>query len=219
MRFMICSFLLTAATAFALAGLPLAGQTGKDKAKAKDAKTAPAPEPKLTGKETPAELTRKALLKTKVSGVYENERLGEILKDFAEQVDRRWDKPVLWAYGPGFPYSQKITYSCDEKPLDDVLDQLLKKAGGGLGYVVVSKDGDKYDGWVRLTTGGERGTAQGAASAEDEASAAEKLALAKKLLDAGKPASAKPLLDVLVKKYGNTKAGAEAKDLLEKLDK
>lgn len=203
-------------------GLPAEGQTSKDKAKdktkdkTKEARTADQPKP--TGMETPPEYTRTILLKTKVSGSYENETLGEILKDLADQVDMKGEKPVMWTYGMGFPYTQKVTYSCDEKPLDAVLDKLLSKAGG-LGYVVIAKPGDKYDGWVRLTTTGERGMGSGEPSAADEAAAAEKLALAKKLLDAGKTTSAKPLLDVLTKKYPNTKAGAEAKALLDKLDK
>jgi len=121
-----------------------------------------------------------------------------------------------------FPSLKKITFACKDKPLDVVLDQLLTKAGSGLGYVVVSKEGDKYDGWVRLTTTGERGIDKDApspAKVDEEASAAEKLALAKKLIDLGKPTAAKPVLEILVKNYPNTKAGAEAKELLEKLDK
>jgi hypothetical protein len=192
------------------------GQTSKDMPK--DA-------PKATGKETAAaDLTLKKLLKTKVSGSFENIRLGEILKDFGDQVDMKGDDPVLWVYGSDFPYTQKVTYSCNEKPLDDVLDQLLKKAGGKLGYVVISREGDKYDGWVRLTTGGERGFAKPGTPAaptkeSEEAEASEKLALAKKLIDLGKPSSAKPVLEIIVKNYPKTKAGTEAKELLEKLDK
>ncbi|HVL13637.1 MAG TPA: STN domain-containing protein, partial [Gemmata sp.] len=148
-----------------------------------------------------------------------DERLGDILKEFAAQADREADRPVLWAYGPDFPYAKKITIAIKDKPIDEALDLLLQKAGGGLGYVVVSKDGDKYDGWVRLTTTGERGTAEPDPAAEEEATAAERLAVVKRLIDAGKAASAKPLLTIIVKNYPRTKAGMEAKTLLEKLDK
>jgi hypothetical protein len=190
----------------------VAGQTPKDKSK--DA-------PKTAGKESAADFTLKKLLKTKVSGTFEGVRLGEVLKDFADQVDMKGDQAVMWVYGSGFPFDQKVTYSCNEKPLDAVLDQLLKKAGGGLGYVVISKEGDKYDGWVRLTTSGERGIEKpGAPTKESEDSAAaEKLTLAKKLIDLGKPNAAKPVLEIIVKNYPNTKAGAEAKEILEKLNK
>lgn len=126
---------------------------------------------------------------------------------------------VLWTYGPGFPYSQKVTYACKDRPIDVALDELLTKAGGGLGYVIVSKDGDRHDGWVQLTATGERGALLLAATAEEEKTAAERLALAKKLIDGGKPESAKPLLTIIVKKYANTKVAAEAKQLLEQMEK
>lgn len=177
---------------------------------------------KTDGKQTPAEITRTKLLKTKVSGSFQEMRLGDILKELADQVDMQGEQPVMWAYGPGFPFDRKVNFECKEKPLDTVLDQLLNKAGEGLGYVVVSREGDKYDGWVRLTTTGERGVERpgaGAATAEDEASAADKLTLAKKLINIGNPKAAKPVLEILVKNYANTKAGAEAKEILEKLEK
>lgn len=192
---------------------PLEGQVPKDKSKE------PSKEPaKASPKLSPAELTRTKLLKTKVTGTYDNTRLGDILKDWADQVDMKGEQPVMWSYGPGFPYNQKVTFSCTEKPLDDVLVQVLTKANESLGYVVVSKEGDKYDGWVRLTTSGERGT-EIVATAEEETAAAKRLELAKKLVDAGMPDKAKPLLEIIVKNYSNTKAGTEAKELLEKMNK
>jgi len=187
---------------------------------AQPSKDAPKEAMKSAAKDTPAaEFTRAKLLKAKVSGEFTDMRLGEVLKEFAAQVDMKHDQPVMWAYGTGFPFTQKVTFAVKDKPLEVALDQLLTKAGKGLGYVVVSKDGDKYDGWVRLTTTGERGFEPPPASAEDEATAAQRLALAKKLLDAGKPTSAKPLLEILVTKYPTTKAGMEAKELLGKIDK
>lgn len=197
--------------------IPIAAQTPKDKSKdvSKDG-------PKVTGKETPpGEVTRTKLLKTKVSGSFKDVRIGEILKEFADQVDGKADQPVMWAYGSGFPFDRKVNYECKDKPLEDVLDQLLTKAGKDLGYVVVEKEGDKYDGWVRLTTTGERGVDKSNAvpTPNEEESAAKSLALAKQLIEKGKTADAKPVLDILVRKYPKTKAGAEAKEILEKLDK
>ena len=96
----------------------------------------------------------------------------------------------------------------------------MTKAGGGLGYVVVSKDGDKHDGWVLLTTTGERGRVPPPATAEEEKEAAiQLLASAKKLLDAKKDVSAKVLLQLVVKKYPTSTAAKEAKELLAKIDK
>lgn len=166
-----------------------------------------------------ADLTRGKALKAKVSVAATDARLGDVLKEFAAQADMRSDMLILWAYGPGFPFAQKVTYSCKDKPVEAALDELLTKAGGGLGYVVVSKEGDKYDGWVRLTTTGERGAERPPATAEEEKTAADRVALAKKLIEAGKPESAKPLLTIVVQKYGATKAAPEARELLEKLGK
>ncbi len=163
--------------------------------------------------------TRTKLLKAKVTVEFTDARLGEVLKEFAHLVEEKTDQPVMWAYATGFPFAQKVTFSVKDKPLEVALDLLLKKAGGDLGYYVVSKDGDKYDGWVKLTTTSERGFEPPPATAEDEATATERLTLAKKLIDAGKPAAAKPVLEILAKKYPTTKAGAEAKELLGKLEK
>jgi hypothetical protein len=169
-------------------------------------------------KDTPAAaFTRTKLLKAKVSVGYTETAVGEILKEFAHQAETQTDQPVMWAYGPGFAFGKKVTFAAKGVPLDEALDQLLTKAGGG--YVVVSKDGDKYDGWVRLTAGGERGSEPPPADAAEEAEAAAKLGLARKLLDAGKPDSAKPVLEIVARKYPATKAGAEAKELLGKLEK
>jgi hypothetical protein len=194
-------------------GFSVAGQAPKDP---------PKEPPKSSAKDTPAAATTRAkLLKTPVTGNFKDVRLGDILKEFAAQVDMKGEQPVMWAYGAGFPYSQKFTFACKDTPLDAALDGLFAKVGK-LGYVVVSKDGDKYDGWVWLTTGGERGWEKGnepPPSAKEEADAAENLAIARKLIDGGKPAAAKPVLELLVKNAPRTKAGAEAKELLAKFEK
>ena len=167
-----------------------------------------------------AELTRTKALKAKVSIEAREARLGDVLKEFAMQADERADQLIMWAYGPGFPFAQKVTYACKDKPIEAALDELLTKAG--LGYVVVSRAGDKRDGWVLLTAAGERAggppAGDGAGDA-DERSAAERLELAKKLIGGGKPESARPLLTLVVQKYGGTKAAAEAKELLKTLNK
>ncbi|MFO0822770.1 MAG: hypothetical protein U0792_06570 [Gemmataceae bacterium] len=171
-------------------------------------------------KDTPtADVTRTKLLKAKVTVEANNVRLGEILKEFAHQAEESTERELMWAYGMGFPFSQKVTITVKNQPLEVALDQLFNKAGGGLGYVVVSKEGDKHDGWVRLTTTGERGIETPPPGAAEEAEAGRKLALAKKLLDAGKAASAKPVLEIIARTYPGTKAGAEAKALLEKIEK
>jgi hypothetical protein len=204
---------------------PASGAAQKDEKKddkkaEKDSKGAT----KDTGKPTPAaELTRTKALKAKMSVSFTNARLGDVLKEFAAQVDMKADTQLLWTYGTGFPYSQKVTYSCKDKPLEVALDELFKKVEG-LGYIVVSKDGDKHDGWVLLTTTGERGFEKGAepppkATEAEETDAVDKLALAKKLIDVGKNEQAKTVLTFIIKRYPGAKATTEAKELLAKLEK
>lgn len=179
-------------------------------------------------KDTPAaERTRTKLLKAKIT-VNFNGTLRDLLKELAGQAEMEHGKPVMWTYGDDIKANQTVAFECQNKSLDDVLDALFKKPG--LGYVVVSQDDDRRDGWVRVTVGDERGFAKGTAApktppattteaTDDESVAAAKLATAKELIAGGKAASAKAILTLVTKKYPATKAGKEAKELLEKLDK
>jgi hypothetical protein len=212
----------------ALAAYPLGIGFGCPEPAARAAGAAPQPAdkavPKEAAKPTPAaELTRTKSLQAKMSVAFTDARLGDVLKEFAAQVDMKAETQLLWAYGPGFPFAQKVTYTCKDQPLEEALDELFKKVGG-LGYVVVSKDGDRRDGWVRLTTTGERGYEKGAepaakATEAEEAEAAEKLTRAKKLIESGKDELARTELRYVLKRYPGTRAAAEAKKLLAKLDK
>jgi hypothetical protein len=178
-------------------------------------------------KDTPAaQQTRTKLLKAKITVNFAGTPLRDCLKELAAQADMEAGKHVMWTYAADIQPAQPITFECRDKPLDDVLDTLFKKAG--LGYVVVSQENDRRDGWVRVVLGDERGYAKGMpapktpageAETEDEKLAATKLATAKELVEAGKGATAKPLLSLIVRRYPTTKAGIEAKALLEKLDK
>ena len=208
---MRATVLFTASTALFWGG-PAWAQPGP-----KDAKKDDPPAAKLT---PAAEVTHTKSLKAKVNASFTEARLGDVLKEFAAQVDMKAETQLLWAYAPDFPFAKKVTFACKEKPLEAALDDLFKKSGG-LGYVVVSKDGDKHDGWVLVTTTGERGVAvpEVKLTAAEEADAADKLALAKKLIDTGKTDSAKTVLAYIAKKYPTAKAAAEAKELLAKLDK
>jgi hypothetical protein len=173
--------------------------------------------------------TRTKLLKAKVSVDFKGHTLRDALKEIASQIEMQVERPVLWTYGPGFPANEKVTYAANMKPADEVLEELLK-VKPGLGWYVISDDDGPRDGWVRLTTTGERGFATAETTKSDpktpdtstdaaEESAATRLKLAKELIDGGKPAQAKPVLDLILLKYPKSKAAAEAKELLEKLPK
>lgn len=196
-----------------LAGVILLAFAGTGEA-VQDAKTA--------AKDTAAaDRTRTKLLAVKVTAEFKNTPLREVLKEFAAQVEMAADRPVMWTYAAEVAAGQPVSYSCKNKPLAAALDELFKPLG--LGYVVVSKDDDRRDGWVRVTKGTERGYEKGGEAAppanEDEKQAATRLAFAKDLIEKGKAEDAKLVLMLLAKKYPDTKAAAEAKQLLEKLAK
>jgi hypothetical protein len=172
--------------------------------------------------ETPAAAaTRLRLARVKVRGSFQDARLGDILKEFAQQAEEQTGEPVLWTYAPGFPAQVRIQVELAEQSLLQALDQVLtagsKASQQNLGYVVLSLPDHKHDGWVRLTTNGERGKELPAATAEEEQQAQERLATAQKLLAENKPAAAKIYLEVVVKKYPTTAAARQARLLLEKI--
>jgi hypothetical protein len=172
------------------------------------------------GKDTPAaDRTRTKLLKVKVTVSFEHVPLRDVLKEFAAQVAVREERPVMWTYAPGFPADTRVTYACSDKPLDQALDELFKLHG--LGYVVIANENDRRDGWVGVGRGNDRGleTNVPPTDDDDQRKAAGRLALAKDLIDKGKPADAKAVLLLVTNKYPMTKAAIEAKALLEKLEK
>jgi hypothetical protein len=173
-----------------------------------------------TAADTPAaERTRNKLLKVKVTLNVRDVSLREVLKEVAAQVEMQAEKPIMWSYAPDVAAGDKITYACNNKPVEQVLDEIGKLTG--IGYVVVSKDDHKHDGWIRITKGPERGYGKyppdDPPEDPDEAKAAMRLKVAKELLDMGKTADARAVLMLVIEKHPKTKAAAEAKALMEKL--
>jgi hypothetical protein len=175
-----------------------------------------------------AEETRSKLLKVKLSLNFNKFPLREALKEIAHLVNENTEKPIFWTYAAdgGLP-NVPVTYNCKDKAVEVILEDLFKQHG--LGFTVLSGDDHPRDGWVRVGPGKERGEVKRlspivvAAPPEsddpNEAAAMSRLTAAKSLLDQGKEADAKFILNVVIGKYGKTKAGAEAKDILEKLNK
>jgi hypothetical protein len=183
--------------------------------------------------------TRAKKLTTKVTVDFKDEMLDECIKEISRQLDDQGAGSLSASYDVGVSKNQKLTYAGKEQTVAEVLDGMFKK--NSLGYCVVSKDKDRYDGWIKVTRGSERGwqTGQepkGAAKAapktapepndkpaddpdKAEKSAASKLEFAKALLKDGKTDRAKQRLQEIVTQYPTTKAAEEAKKELEKLDK
>ncbi|HEY1381911.1 MAG TPA: hypothetical protein VGF55_34240 [Gemmataceae bacterium] len=184
--------------------------------------------------------TRARKLTAKVSVDFKDEMLDECIKEISRQLEDQKLGSLSPDYALGVSRNQRVTYSANDRTVADVLDGLLKK--NGLGYYVVSKDKDRYDSWIRITRGNERGwpagqepkdkaTAKAPKAApeakdkpaadpdRDEKAAANKLDFARSLLKDGKTDRAKQRLQEIVTQYPNTKAAGEAKKELEKLGK
>lgn len=146
----------------------------------------------------------------------------------------------------GVNLNKQITFEWKNKPVEDLLADLLGKYGWG--YVVHSQK-DAYDGDIYIKVGDERGYPKGEEPKEGdkpkekpkpddkpkvddkpkekphedsadtkEKDAARKLKLAKQLLDEKQVEGAKDALEAIVKKYKGTKAAGEAAELLKKLN-
>ena len=172
-----------------------------------------------------AEFTRDRFLKVKMTVEFKNTPLREALKVFAAeiQMDKEFDKPVMWTYADSALGDKPVTFSCTDKPLDAALEAICTKLK--LGYFVISEADHPRDGWIRITAGTERGigslTDKPAPKTEDEdeAKATTRLAVAKEQIEKSRIATAKAVLNGIVEKFPKTKAAVEAKALLEKLDK
>jgi hypothetical protein len=193
-------------------------------------------------KDTPlAANTRAKKLTAKVTVDFKDEMLDECVKEISRQIEEAGGGSLSASYDLGVSKNQRVTYSAKDQTVADVLDGLLKK--NSLGYYVVSKDKDRYDGWIKITRGDERGWPKGqepkdkavtkvppksapepkekpadtpmAADAEKAANA--KLEFAKSLLSDGKTEKAKQRFQEILTQYPNTKAAEEAKKELAKL--
>jgi hypothetical protein len=187
--------------------------------------------------------TRTKKLAAKVTVDFKDEMLDECIKEVSRQLDDQGAGSLSASYDVGVSKNQKLTFAGKELTVAEVLDGMLKK--NSLGYIVVSKEKDRYDGWIKITRGAERGwpagqepkgTAKAAPKAapdpmdkaadkpaddpdKAEKTAASKLSFARTLLKDGKTDRAKQRLQEIVAQYPTTKAAEEAKKELEKLDK
>jgi hypothetical protein len=107
--------------------------------------------------DTPKAAATRKLLKTKVSVDYKDTTLSDVIDDIKDQVKDK-SKKVLGVRVDnkgGVSNNTKFTYKADDKPLEEVLDEMLKK--NDLGYIVVSQRGNAYDGTLLIVKGSARG--------------------------------------------------------------
>jgi hypothetical protein len=95
--------------------------------------------------------TRK-LLKAKIDVDFKDTRLEDAMEEIKEQV--KGFRFLLDTKG-GVSRNQPITYKAKGKTIEEVLDEMFKKPE--LGYIVISKKGNAYDGLVQVRKGKERG--------------------------------------------------------------
>jgi TolA-binding protein len=185
--------------------------------------------------------TRAKKLTAKVTVDFKDEMLDECVKEISRQLEGAGIGSLSAAYDTGVSKNQRVTFAAKDQTVAAVLDGIGKK--NNLGYYVVSKEKDRYDGWIRITRGNERGwpagqepkdkvTAKAApepkdksadkpadppAAGDPEKTAASKLEFARSLLKDGKKDRAKQRFQDIISQYPNTKAAGEAKQELEKL--
>jgi hypothetical protein len=102
--------------------------------------------------DTPAAAAMRKKLKQKVTVEFKETRLEDAVDELKEQV--KGLKVLLDTKG-GVSRNQAITFTAKDRPLEEVLDGMFKK--NGLGYIVISKKGNAYDGLIQIRQGKERG--------------------------------------------------------------
>jgi hypothetical protein len=103
-------------------------------------------------KETPKAAATRKKLETKVTVKWKDALFRDIIdevKELVPGVSLRLDLKG------GISNNRKFTYAAKDKPLKDVLTEMLNKEG--LGWYVISKEKDAYDGTIWVKLGKERG--------------------------------------------------------------
>ena len=110
--------------------------------------------PARADEDTPAAAKTRKLLKEKITVDFKDLRLEDCLDEIKEQV-----KGLKTVYAVGVSRNQTITFMAKDKTVEEVLDGMFKK--NGLGYIVISKKNNAYDGLVQIKQGPERGYEKG----------------------------------------------------------
>jgi hypothetical protein len=106
--------------------------------------------------DTPAAAKTRKLLKEKVSVEFKDTRLKDVVDELQDQV--KGLKILLDSKG-GVSGNITITYTGNDVTLEEALDKMFMK--NDLGYIVISKAKNAYDGLVLIRKGKERGYPSG----------------------------------------------------------
>ena len=102
--------------------------------------------------DTPKAAKTRKLLKTKIDVEFKDTRTEDVMDELKELV--KGLKILLDTKG-GVSRNKTLSFMAKNATLADVFDGLFKKQG--LGYIIISKKGDAYDGLVQIRQGDERG--------------------------------------------------------------
>ncbi|MCS6851181.1 MAG: hypothetical protein NZ700_08445 [Gemmataceae bacterium] len=203
-----------------------------------------------TPKDTPAAAATRKKLQAKISVDFKDTRLEDAMKEIQDKVKdvTGQELSIKLDNVGGVSNNLTVTYSAKDKTVAEIFDEMFAK--NDMGYIVISKEyktyKSRYDGWVLIVKGKERGYPAGAEPtakeepkekpdpkagtkdkpmpsekpAEDpeknEKAAAAALSLAKRLAAAGQIDKAKERYKQIIKEFPNTKAAEEARELLKK---
>jgi hypothetical protein len=124
-------------------------------------------------KDTPAAAATRKKLQSKISVDYKDVSLKEIMDDIKQKVsDAAGSDLSYWLDNPGgVSNNSTLSFSAKDKSVADILDGLFKD--NGLGYIVVSKEyktyKTRYDGWLLIVKGKERGYPESEDSGKESA--------------------------------------------------
>ena len=100
-------------------------------------------------KDTPAAAkTRSERLKVKVTVEWKNLFLRDCLAELVSAMDDAGLGKIEVKNGIGVSMNTRMTFSAKDKPIEEVLDGLLKT--NDLAYDIISKKGDKTDGGLMI---------------------------------------------------------------------
>jgi hypothetical protein len=102
--------------------------------------------------DTPAAAKTRKLLQEKITVEFKDTRLEDAIDEIKDNV-----KGLLIQLDTkgGVSRNQTLTYNGKDVTVEEALDGMFKK--NGLGYIVISKKGNAYDGSVLIRQGRERG--------------------------------------------------------------
>jgi hypothetical protein len=118
-------------------------------------------------KDSPAAAKTRQKLKKKISVDFNDTGLSDIVKTLKTEFDNK----LSVKFDNGVSGNITITYSAENKPLEVILDEMFKKVR--LGYVVISAPkasdpNNRFDGWLLLKMGDQRGYEAGKDEGEDK---------------------------------------------------